>query len=234
MTDLPDPKDAAPTPPPLAPPPPPPFTPTPDLGAALGTTGNQGRAVLGRLDPTGWRPTLIVGAVLLAVVFGTQFVNALVPNRATGPGPSIPQGSAVEIGAGVYLRAQAGWQAQMIQPGHLRLSKGIAVLDARFFGSFQGDASALISSYVEQILRPDSSQLATTPVQVVPVAAGSPGARATYVGSFTSVPQPIEGQLTAVLLQGRPILFDAWASQGQLDQALFDVGRMLETLEVRG
>src|SRR5438874_1537176 len=48
----------------------------------------RGRAWWGQLDPAGRRPTLIVAGVLIAIVLGSQFLNALIPApRGTiGPG----------------------------------------------------------------------------------------------------------------------------------------------------
>ena len=72
----------------VAPPPPPP---PPPGSQAFATVGAQGRAIISRLDPTGIRPTLYVGAVLLVLVFGSVLLNGILPARAapSGPGPVV-------------------------------------------------------------------------------------------------------------------------------------------------
>lgn len=74
-------------PPPTAPgmPPPPPAGPSFD---AMG----QARAVVSQFDQSGLRPTAIVAGVILAIFFGAQLLNALIPVSAVGPGVPGPGG----------------------------------------------------------------------------------------------------------------------------------------------
>ncbi|MEO7117738.1 MAG: hypothetical protein ABIZ34_02070, partial [Candidatus Limnocylindrales bacterium] len=226
---------AAPPPPPAATPPlPPPVSGQTAPPVDFATVAAPARRVLARLDPTGWRPTGIVLGIILALVFGTQLLNAALPARTgTGPDPQPQPGTPIDVGQGVRVYPQAGWSADTSVADQVRLQKGSAVVDVFVFAGFQGDASALLSSYVEQRLRPGAGQLAVSGSQAIPVTAGSPGVRATYVGNFTGVQQAIEGELTAISLGGRAILFDGWANQGQLGPALDEVHLMAQTVEVR-
>jgi hypothetical protein len=225
-------------PPPPPPPPPAPAAPLP--GQAFAAIGAQGRAVLSRLDPSGNRPAAIVGLVLLALVFGSLVINAAIPARGApgvgngpGPGPQPPPGGSVEFAGGVHVYPQPGWTYGMPAQDQLRLEKGAAVLDVFVDASVQGDSAAVLTWYLENVLRPSASQLAVSEVQVVPASGGATGVRQTYTGNFVGVQQPLEGQLTAVILGGRPLIFDAWGAQGQLAPALGDIGRMIDTTEVR-
>lgn len=222
-----------PTPPPVAPPAP------PDIADAFGALTGHGRSMLSRLDPSGWRSTLTVAGVMAAVVFGSLFLNAIVPVSARPgpggqPGPTpVTSGRGVQLGGGVIIYPPAGWTAESLGSGQLRLSQGAVVVDVRLNATFQGDAATLVDSFVREVMQPQASQFSSTPVQVVPVAAGAPGARATYSGNFEGISYPLEGQLTGVILRGRPLLFDAYAPQGQLAPALSEIGTLIETVEVR-
>ena len=45
------------------------------------------------IDPTGLRPTGIVLAIIAALFFGSQFVNAIIPDPTVAPGPGTGPGS---------------------------------------------------------------------------------------------------------------------------------------------
>jgi hypothetical protein len=193
----------------------------------------QGRTVLARLDPTGWRPTLAVAAVLLAVVFGTQLVNAALPAPRPGGGnePVPAPGTPVELAPGVNIYPQPGWIHE--GAGSTRLRKGPIAFDVNVQSQVWADPGALYQAYVEQILRPGASQLTATPGQVVQVGGGQAAVQGTYVGTFQQVQQPIEGQLTAVIINGRAMVFDVWSVQGQLGQGLHEARLMIDTVEVQ-
>ncbi len=238
-------RGSPPTPPPavpVAPPPPLPVGPPPpappDIADAFGALTGQGRAVLARLDPTGWRPTLIVAGVMVALVFGSLFLNALIPVSARpgpgggpGPGPVTP-GRGVELGNGVFIHPPTGWIAESGGAGQIRLQQGLVVVDVRLESGFQGDAAGMVDAFVRG-MQQQASQFTSTPVQIVQLAAGAPGARAAYSGIFPGIQNALEGQVTGVILQGRPLLFDAYAPQGQLASAASEITTLINTVEVR-
>jgi hypothetical protein len=69
----------------LAAPPPPPPPPGIDAGA-------KARALFSQLDPAGIRPTAIVAGIIIALYFGAQIVNAVIPQGGAGPGIPGPGG----------------------------------------------------------------------------------------------------------------------------------------------
>lgn len=139
--------------------------------------------------------------MLLAVVFGSQIINAALPApRSVGPLPVAQPGTAVPVGNGVFVYPPSGWVAQAAGPAAVRLTKGSVELYVRT--DLPGDLTTMLDTYVRQVLEPAASQV-------------------------------MEGQLTAFVLLGRPILFDAWAIQGQLSAAANELDRMIATVEVR-
>jgi hypothetical protein len=54
--------------------------------------GAQARALFSQLDPTGFRPTGIVAGIIIALYFGAQIVNAVIPAPGVGPGVPGPGG----------------------------------------------------------------------------------------------------------------------------------------------
>lgn len=218
---------------------------------ALENVAAQGRAVLARLDPTGWRPTITVAAVILALVFGVQIVNAALPvpsglqngpGNPSGPGTPSGPGSPIVVGNNnVVVYPRQGWsQLQLPSPqtsvDGLRLQKGAAVFDLRLFtiaGGTQANtgASDLATYYVQAVLGPGASQLQTSTPQQVPVN-GVTGVRVTYLGNFNGVQQPIEGQVTAFVRGTQGLVVDGWANQGQLSGAVDDIEQMIQTIEV--
>ena len=131
------------------------------------------------------------------------------------------------------MYALPGWQ-QLEAGGALqgvRLQKGSVVVDFRVT-QFTGDQVALLTAYVEQILKPDAQQLNVNGVTVVPVN-GKNAARATYLGLFNGVTGAVEGELTTLVSAGGTgVIVDAWGAQGSLTPALGEVHAMINTLEV--
>lgn len=61
---------------------------------------DRARQAFSLLDPTGLRPTAIVIGVILALFFGSQLVNALIPVPRTGAGPGTGPGTGPISGPG--------------------------------------------------------------------------------------------------------------------------------------
>jgi hypothetical protein len=234
--------------PPAYPPPPPPAIPQGPSAAdqAFAAIGAQGRALLSGLDPSGTRPTLIVAAVLAVIVFGSLLLNGALPARSLGgqppvqPGQTAPPvsqpGQPIEVAGGIRVYPPAGWIAAPPPAtggqwtNTIQLQKGAAIVDLYVRPGFQGDLGALASAFLNEVLAPSSSQLAVSQGVTVPVG-GATGVRVTYTGNFNG--QALEGIVIAVILNGRPIVFDAWAPQGQLAPYSADIDRIAQTVEVR-
>ncbi len=61
---------------------------------------DSARQAFSLLDPTGIRPTAIVVGIIVALFFGAQLVNALIPVPRTGPGPGTGPGTGPISGPG--------------------------------------------------------------------------------------------------------------------------------------
>ena len=202
----------------------------------------------GRLDPQGKKPTLIVAAILLGVVLGTQVLNGILPARAqtsaptnpttpNTPGQTPPGLRIIEIAPGVRMQAYAGWQqleSTISLPG-VRFQNGGTVLDIRVIeGGNQGDHVGLLTAYMQQLVAPDAQQLTPGGVNIVPIN-GVNGARVAYSGIFKGVSGTVTGEVTAIVFPGaKGIVVHGFTVDNDLDAALQDIHGMTFTIEVRG
>lgn len=196
--------------------------------------GTHARSLLARFDPAGLRPTIIVGGIILAVFFGAQLVNAVLPaSRDVGPGPQPVPGGAVDIGP-LRVSLASGWQA-IDGPIGPRLVRGGVAVDFQL-NSFQGNATELYNAFVSQALAPFASGFGATQPALIQVGPGIPGARGGYTGVFgtgADAVGQVEGQLTAFVVDGTGVVIDAWGSSGTLRPMLDDIELMISTIEVR-
>jgi hypothetical protein len=207
----------------------------------------RGRAWWGQLDPTNKRPTLLVAGVLLALVIGSQFLNALVPvprgggsvgggTGGGGTGTGQPaSGTPVDIGNGVRVTPPAGWVAvgsPQNLPG-VKFQRGAVTVEVGI-ASFDQAPKDLLVAYVNQILAPSAQDAKVSSATSVVAGNGKPTARATYTGSFKDVGTAVEGELsTQVSPTNIGIVVNAYAPQGQFTASLNDVHAFVDTIEVR-
>ena len=189
------------------------------LGATAPPTG---------LDPGTKRQTAIVAAVLGALFFGSQVLNEALPANAADQRPGEP----VVIVEDARITPFGGWVATPHDGGSgLRLEKGIVAIDL-YEEAVGDDAVELATAYLDDVLRTSSTQLTASDVEIVTTLNGT-AARFTYQGMFTGVDVAIEGEVTAIFLDGAGVLADAWSTQGDLDELLHEVHAMLDTVEFR-
>ena len=170
-------------------------------------------------------PVVVVALVLVGVVFGGYVTAGALSSTAGGP---------VDVAGLVRVRPPAGWEIgeRFSDPPVVRLTRGGGNLDVAA-GSFAGSAEALMREYVSGSLEPQAEQLSVSGVEAVRLASGLRAVRVSYVGTFRDVPVPIEGEVTAVVSDsGVGVIFDGWASSGQLQSVRGDVRTMIETAEV--
>jgi len=207
------------------------------------------------MDPTGWRPTAIVAGVILALFFGSQLLNAVIPVAAvgpgvpgpgpagpgpvptTGPGPgpvttAPPPGSTLTVGP-LAMPLQAGWVPQEV-PGSgiiVRLVKGGVAIDV-FGSTLQGqtDAAALYTAYMNE-LAGDSDSFGATQPTALTIGNGIPAARGVYTGVFGD--SQVEGQVTTLALGTDGFIFDVWAGSGTLQSLLPEAQQMIDNLRVQ-
>jgi hypothetical protein len=120
--------------------------------------------------------------------------------------------------------------SQFDEGAGIRLEKGVVALD--LFEETRATATLLATAYLEEALRPQSTELTASDVDSAPSPAGSGMARFTYQGLFTGAEGAIEGEVTAILASGQGVLADAWAPQGELPALLDEVHAMLSTIVV--
>lgn len=204
------------------PPPPPPPPPAPVAG------GGSGRALMSWLDPQGIRPTAIVAGVILALFFGSQLLNGILPAAAQQGGIPVGPGSTVELGA-LRIHLVGGWQA-VNGPVGPRLAKGSVAVDVQS-GPFTGDPADLYAEFVNTQLAPFATGFGATQPSAITVGPGVRAARGAYTGVFGDAGE-IEGEVTAMATGGTGYVFDAWGASGTLRSLLAEVQRMLETVEV--
>jgi hypothetical protein len=150
---------------------------------------------------------------------------------------SVPTPPPVTVVPGVRIHPEPGWVVgkQAVEGGIkvVRLTSGAGNLDV-LAANFEGDSAALLELYLENYLKPDAQQLEVSNQRdTVTTPSGVTGVRLHYVGVFGERSQGIEGEVTAfVTASGVGVAFDAWAGQGQLDLALDDVHRMIDSAEL--
>jgi hypothetical protein len=178
--------------------------------------------------PARWWPSLVVVAVLGAVVFG---------GFGIGQALSQPEGPPVDVAGVVRVHPLSGWElaTRFEGPAGARLSRGSGNLDV-FTLPFRAAAVDLARQYVQQALRPQANRLSvSSAVQRVRLDSGLVGVRFGYVGSFGQKSQAqIEGEVTAVVSpDGVGVVFDGWSPAGLLPYVIDDVRTMVATAEVR-
>jgi hypothetical protein len=182
------------------------------------------------LDPATRRQTIVVAAVIAALFWGTQVLNEAIPAKAATGGQVSP-GEVVAIGGGARITPLVGWETAPHDNGiGIRLEKGLVVIDL-YPETFGDTAADLAQAYLEEVLRPEATQLTETDTQVATTPTGT-AARFAYQGMFKGVDVAIEGEVTAVKAGDQGVIADAWSSQGDLGNLLGEVHAMLETLEV--
>ena len=180
------------------------------------------------LDPATRRQTFVVAAVIAALFYGSQVLNEAIPANAAG---QTQPGAAAAIGDGVSITPLEGWVATPHENSEgIRLEKGIVVIDL-YPESLGGNAAALASAYLANVLEPDATQLTSTEAQTATTADGT-AARFSYQGLFSGIDVAIEGEVTAVVVGGQGVIADAWSRQGDLVSLLDEVHAMVETIEV--
>ena len=175
------------------------------------------------------RQTLIVAAVIALLFYGSKVLNEALPAVAI---EQAAPGAPIEIGDGASLTPLDGWTATAHEgvPG-IRLEKGIVAVDL-YPESFGTTATELATAYLDEILRPDSTNLTASDVEVLTSSRGTAAARFRYQGVFTGIEVPIEGEVTALFEGGGGVIADAWTRQGDLADLLGEVRAMVDSILV--
>jgi hypothetical protein len=181
----------------------------------------------------GWLAALLVLAVMLGIVGGGTVGALAVGMPAALPDEERPPTAPIEVAEGITITPAPGWQVVSRDEGGLRLGHGSAFMDV-LPAPGGDDPRAILESYVSEVLEPDATQLSVgepEPAEGVP--AGLPGFRVGYLGRFVDVVAPLEGEVIALATDdGRGLVLDIWAGQGELRLLRDDLASMLGSLEV--
>jgi hypothetical protein len=173
---------------------------------------------------------------VLAAMLGI-LVSGTVAAVAVGIPGALPDGQpptgAIEVADGIAITPAPGWQVVSRDEGRLRLGHGSSFMDV-LPAPGEDDPRATLDSYVDEVLRQDSTQLSVgepEPAEGVP--AGFRGFRVGYLGRFVDVVAPLEGEVIALVTDdGRGLVLDVWTGQGELRLLRDDLDFMLGSLEV--
>jgi hypothetical protein len=195
--------------------------------------------LLSRLDPRGWRTTILVLVLLVAGLAGSNLLNGVVPLPAgasdngtaggTSTGPVAP-GSPLQVGSGVQIYGPNGWSVVKSEAGTVALGKGsgVIVVLAR---PFSGTLAQLEAAYRDAEVGASGS-VASDPKQVT-FGKGIPGMAVVY---STTSPNagPIDGAYFVGLVNGTAVIVDVLAPQGTLSRYSDDADVVLSSVSVKG
>ncbi len=182
-----------------------------------------------------WLPTVASLVVLLFVSFG-GFLVVGEPSAATQEITGDPEapGQPIQLGPGVTISVPPGWSVEQPggQPPSLRLSNGIGQMYIAI-SPVTGDPGQQLQAYLDEVLRPQASQISTSPSQPIEIPSGNPAAFFAYVGTFEGVNAPLEGEVAAVVAPGgTALVVDGWAPEGQFVSIQEDVRSTVVSAEV--
>ncbi len=209
---------------------------------------------LARLDPHGWRTTVIVAAIMLATVFGANLVNAAVPLPASlgtvDPGPEVPvgpgtdpsqpaappvepgpvvPGTGLDVGYGVVVYPPDGWTVVGSESGQAILQKGgalILVLGTPWTTS----AVDLVVAYRDAFF--EDGQLTANEPQSFEIGDGIPAAGFQYAGILAG--SQVDGAMIAGTAEGSGVVVNVVVAAGGLEGVSDDVDHLLDTIQIGG
>lgn len=266
MTDLPageptgQPASPPAAPPPVAPPPvaPPPVAaaPAPPLDAAAlaaGVTTRAGSWFAG-LDPRGWRTTVMVAVIMIATVFGANFVNAAIPLPAdpgtVNPGPGVPgdpgpdpgqptappvepgpvqPGTGIDVGYGVVAYPPNGWTVVGSESGQVVLQKAGAIVIIVGL-PWQQSPADLATAYRDAFFA--SGQFTANEPESGEIGSGIPAVALTFTGILEGA--QVDGAIFAGASGGTGVVVNVFAAKGGLEGLGNDIDAILGTIQVTG
>jgi hypothetical protein len=196
------------------------------------------RTWLAGLDPTGWRPTLIVAGILAALVLGTQLINAAIPVPGSRPlpgqstGPSVP-GAPVVVAGDVRFVLVSGWQITQryadqlpgvgVQKGDVRMEIRATVAPS------SGSANDLLQQF-RAILARQLAAFQSTPPSPVSTN-GMNGLGVQYQGTNRNGNVQEGVMYVFISPSGTGILAHAGGQRGSIEPLLEEIQAMVGSLE---
>jgi hypothetical protein len=182
-----------------------------------------------------WLPAVGSLVVLLFVSFG-GFLVAGEPSAATQEITGEPEepGQPIQLAPGIGITVPAGWSVEQPegQPPSLRLSNGVGQMYIAV-SPVTGEPDRQLQAYLDEVLRPQASQISTSSAQPIELPSGNPAAFFAYLGTFEGVSVPLEGEVAAVVApSGTALVLDGWAPEGQFVSVKQDVRSTVLSAEV--
>jgi len=177
----------------------------------------------------GWGPAVAVLVVITIVSLGGYVVAGILAS---------PAGPPVGFPGLVSVQPLSGWEpAAAVSAGGRpakRLTRGSGTLAIVDWGPSPGDADALATSVVEELLVPTFSQLSVSDrLEPILLSDGTPGVRFSFVGVDAQSGGAVEGEVTTVVdPAGSGIAFVGLVPEGQLSFVDGDLHTMVERAEV--
>jgi hypothetical protein len=171
--------------------------------------------------PKSWLATLVVGAIMLAILIGGFVVEGAVPEPPPRP---------VSAGSGVMLTPISGWDfAGRSEDGQtILLTQGSGSLAVSVVPGT--DANAALRAKRDEWLQTGTVTVSEPVVVALP--GDRSGARFNYSGTFEDVPTPVEGAVTAVAGSNVVVLFDGWSGIGGYPNVGAEIDSMIESATI--
>ena len=171
--------------------------------------------------PSSWLATLVVAAIMLAILIGGFVVEGAVP--APPPRP-------VSAGSGVMVTPVSGWDfAGRSEDGQtILLTQGSGSLAVTVVPGT--DVDAALQAKRDEWLQ--SGTVTISDPEAITIPGGRTGERFDYSGTFEDVPTPVEGAVTAIAGSNVVVLFDGWSGIGGYPNVSADIDSMIESTSI--
>lgn len=180
-----------------------------------------------RRTRSGWRPTLVLGAIMLG-----WLLIMMVVSTAAGQSGKLPAGQPVSVAQGVTVRPPSGWSSAAkvwnVGPNGVSMQKG-GVIVVFAAGSFTGTSQQLLDDQLGQLKQQFSYFQSLIPDSVT-VAGSLAGRRELFNGTQNGA--SLDGEMVAVSAGGTGVVMLAIAPTGQLSRLQGDFDQMLRSLGI--
>lgn len=185
-----------------------------------------------------WLPTGLVSLALAFTVLGGFVIAETLP---------VPEVRPLTLGGVLTVRPLPAWEVARhedvtlpspsggtIRGTFAQLTRGSGALDLLALPGLGGDPDELAARYVDEVLSFQLERLSVSDsLEPVTLRSGLDGVRFGYIGTEPESGGAIEGSVTAVVTAtSNAVVFDGWASEGQLELIEEEISAMTDAAEV--